>query len=209
MEKDIPQKSTDRRKIRRTDNQVSFTSPARTAASLIIGMTKEDSSREGLLKTPQRFSSAYKHLLSGYDTDAKGSVGEGIFDAEGAGLVSVDEVEFYSMCEHHLLPFWGTANVAYFPHKKILGLSKIPRLLDTFARRIQVQERITEQLVTAMVELLEPRAVLVQVKAQHLCMMMRGVEKQSSATFTEKVYGFSQLQDFEQQQFLKLMGRRH
>ncbi|SMF62776.1 GTP cyclohydrolase I FolE [Pseudobacteriovorax antillogorgiicola] len=178
------------------------------AAQLILGMTGEDVRREGLLRTPHRFAKAFDHLFQGYDLNPQTAVGEGVFDSEGKGLVSVENVEFYSMCEHHLLPFWGTATVAYFPDKKILGLSKIPRLLETYARRVQVQERITEQVAAAIQELIAPRAVLVQVKAQHLCMMMRGVEKQTSFTLTEKVEGFDSLQAHEQQQFLSLMGRR-
>lgn len=177
------------------------------AARTILGMTKEDLSRDGLLKTPDRFAKAYKHLLSGYDLDAKLAVGEGVFPAEGKGLVKVGSIEFYSMCEHHLLPFWGKASVAYFPSEKILGLSKIPRLVEAFSRRVQVQERITEQLAAAMIELINPRAVLVQVEAQHLCMMMRGVEKQASSTFTERLIGYENLEAFEQQQIMNLSSR--
>lgn len=177
------------------------------AAKQILSMAGEDLNREGLQKTPERFAKAFDHLFKGYDLSPKEAVGEGIFKGEGSGLVSVENVEFYSLCEHHILPFWGTATVAYFPKDKILGLSKIPRLLESFARRAQVQERITEQLSQAIVDLIEPRAVLVQVKAQHLCMMMRGVEKQSSFTMTEKVQGFDDLASYEQKQFLSLMGR--
>ena len=177
------------------------------AAELILAMAGEDLSREGLERTPKRFSKAYKHLFSGYSLSPQEAVGEGVFQGEGRGLVSVENVEFYSLCEHHLLPFWGTATVAYFPSEKILGLSKIPRLINAFARRAQVQERITEQLSQGICDLIQPRACLVQVKAQHLCMMMRGVEKQTSFTLTEKVHGFEDLKSYEQQQFLSLMGR--
>jgi GTP cyclohydrolase I len=128
-----------------------------------------------------------------------------VFPSEGQGLVAVEDVEFYSMCEHHLLPFWGKATVAYFPGEKILGLSKIPRLVDVFARRVQVQERITQQLLDAMQSLIVPRAVMVKVQAQHLCMMMRGVEKQQSTTTTQSIYGFDNLHDYEKQQLLRLM----
>lgn len=177
------------------------------AASLILSMAGEDLDREGLQRTPYRFAKAFKHLFKGYDLSPQDAVGEGVFAGEGNGLVSVENVEFYSLCEHHLLPFWGTATVAYFPNDKILGLSKIPRLIESFARRAQVQERITEQVTEAICDLIDPRACLVQIKAQHLCMMMRGVEKQSSFTLTEKVHGFDDLKSYEQQQFLSLMGR--
>jgi len=175
------------------------------AGRKILELTGEDLAREGLRDTPQRFAKAYKSLFSGYELSPEEAVGKGVFASEGQGLVSVEDVEFYSLCEHHLLPFWGKATVAYFPGEKILGLSKIPRLIDLFARRVQVQERITQQLQDAMVELLSPRAVMVKIQAQHLCMMMRGVEKQQSATTTQSIYGFDQLQDFEKQQLLRLM----
>lgn len=179
---------------------------AKEAARNILQLTGEDLSREGLLNTPSRFAKAYEYLFKGYSESVESAVGEGIFASEGQGLVSVESVEFYSMCEHHLLPFWGHATVAYFPNEKILGLSKIPRLVDLFARRIQVQERITEQVCAAIDELIQPRAVLVKMEAQHLCMMMRGVEKQTSITKTQVLRNFDKLEDFEKQQFIKLLN---
>ena len=170
------------------------------AARHILQMTGEDLSRAGLKDTPRRVAKAYKHLLSGYGMTPKQAIGEGVFPSEGRGLVSVREVEFYSLCEHHLVPFWGTVSVSYFPRDKILGLSKIPRLVDLFCRRIQVQERITEQLSTAIEELIQPRATLVEVKAQHMCMMMRGVEKMGSFTTTQKMTGYDTLNAYEQKQ---------
>ena len=163
------------------------------AAALILRASGEDVQREGLERTPERFRKAMLHLLSGYEKSPREVVGEGVFKAEGTGLVSVKEVEFYSLCEHHMLPFWGKASVAYYPRRKILGLSKIPRLVDLFARRFQVQERLTDQLAAAMVDLLNPRAVAVRVSACHLCMMMRGVEKQNSHTVTEASRGLDKL----------------
>lgn len=157
------------------------------AASLLLHALPEDPSREGLERTPARFAKAYAHLCSGYCKTAYDVVGEGIFASEGNGLVAVREVEFYSLCEHHLLPFWGKASVAYFPKNRILGLSKIPRLIDLHARRLQVQERLTESIANDLVTLIDPRAAVVQIEAQHLCMMMRGVEKQGSSTTTEAV----------------------
>ena len=124
---------------------------AREAARNIIALTNENPEREGLLRTPDRFAKAYDYLLSGYSKSAEQVVGEGIFAAENQNLVLLEGIEFYSMCEHHLLPFWGKATVAYFPKNKILGLSKIPRLIDLFARRLQVQERLTERLVPSKI----------------------------------------------------------
>jgi GTP cyclohydrolase I len=168
------------------------------AGKIILASAGEDLQREGIQRTPERFSKAMRDLTSGYGKTPIQVVGKGIFPAEGQGLVSVRNVEFYSLCEHHLLPFWGTASVAYYPGKKILGLSKIPRLVDLFARRFQVQERITEQVADALVELVAPRAVAVRVKACHLCMMMRGVQKQESETQTETHRGLESLTAAEQ-----------
>jgi GTP cyclohydrolase I len=168
------------------------------AGSLILRAAGEDTEREGVRKTPQRFAKAMKHLTSGYTITAREAVGEGVFEAEGSGLVCVRNVEFYSLCEHHMLPFWGHASVAYYPNKKILGLSKIPRIVEVFARRFQVQERLTREVSEAVKELIEPRAVVTRVKACHLCMMMRGVEKQQSDTVTESSLGLDALSDIEQ-----------
>jgi GTP cyclohydrolase I len=157
----------------------------------------EDVEREGLQRTPHRFAKAWRELTAGYELTAHDAVGEGVFAAEGNGIVSVRNVEFYSMCEHHLLPFWGKASIAYIPNAKIIGLSKIPRLVDVFSRRLQVQERITRQIADALVDVLTPRAVAVRVQASHLCMMMRGVEKQQSDTLTEYSWGVDALSERE------------
>lgn len=170
---------------------------AEAAGALIIASAGEDASREGLLRTPYRFAKAFDHLLGGYHQNLTDVVGNGVFEAEGRGLVIVENVEFYSMCEHHILPFWGTATVAYYPNRRIVGLSKIPRIIELFARRLQVQERLTEQVADALVALIDPRAVAVQVRAQHLCMMMRGVEKQNSTTLTETLRGTEKISDLE------------
>jgi GTP cyclohydrolase I len=169
-----------------------------TAAEMILRAAGEDLDREGLTRTPDRFKRAMKELTEGYRLDPQTVVGEGVFDAEGSGLVSVREVEFFSLCEHHMLPFWGKATVAYYPDKKILGLSKVPRLIDLFARRFQVQERLTRQVAQSIFELIRPRAVAVRVEACHLCMMMRGVEKQMSNTRTEYQLGIKTLSAVEQ-----------
>lgn len=176
---------------------------AQEAARGILQLTGEDLNRAGLLDTPKRFAKAFDHLLNGYRISPEKAVGQGIFPSEGQGLVSVEDVEFYSMCEHHLLPFWGKATVAYFPQEKILGLSKIPRLLESFARRVQVQERITQQLADAIDDMIQPKAVLVILEAQHLCMMMRGVEKQASTTRTHVIKNYSALDESQK----LLLGR--
>ena len=173
----------------------------------LIGSLGEDLNREGLMRTPERFAKAWEYLSSGYNKTAHDVVGEGIFSAEGQSVVAVRSVEFYSLCEHHMLPFWGEVSVVYLPSDKILGLSKIPRIVDLYARRLQVQERITSQVADALVELINPRAVVVRVKARHLCMMMRGVEIQKSDTVTESVRGIESLNPGEQQRlFAALLG---
>jgi GTP cyclohydrolase I len=149
----------------------------------------EDPARPGLVDTPQRFAKAMRFLTGGYEAEPADAVGGGVFPAEGDGLVLVRDVEFHSLCEHHMLPFFGRVHVAYLPGERIIGLSKIPRLVDLYARRLQVQERITEQVADALMELLEPRGVLVVAQARHLCMTMRGVEKQHSDTATRALRG--------------------
>ena len=177
--------------------------PVRLAGELILKSVGEDIEREGLLRTPERFSKAIKEICSGYEITPKEAVGEGIFPGEGQGLVSVKDVEFYSMCEHHMLPFWGRVNVAYFPRKKIIGLSKIPRLVDVFARRLQVQERLTAQIATSLHELIDSRAVMVKVTGCHMCMMMRGVKKTGSETITEFSVGLDHLSEDEKNRLWK------
>jgi GTP cyclohydrolase I len=179
---------------------ISAVAPAGTeaAATLILKSAGEDLGREGLLRTPSRFRKAMHQLTEGYRVTPEQVIGEGVFAAEGKGLVCVRDVEFYSLCEHHLLPFWGKASVAYYPDEKIVGLSKIPRVIDVFARRFQVQERLTRQIAEALLEALSPRAVAVRVRANHLCMMMRGVEKQGSDTVTEFHQGTEGLSALEQ-----------
>ena len=178
------------------------------AAKLLLIAAYEDPNREGLDRTPQRFAKAFEHLCSGYLKTAADVVGEGVFAAEGAGLVAVRDVEFYSLCEHHMLPFWGKASVAYYPGKKILGLSKIPRIIDLHARRLQVQERITESIAVDLEKLIQPRAIVVQVEAQHLCMMMRGVEKQGSSTTTEAVRNSAYLPTEELQRLYASIAKK-
>lgn len=179
----------------------------RQAADIILTASGDNPSREGFARTPDRFAKAMEHLLGGYSKTPTQVIGQGAFAAEGSGLVTIRDVEFYSLCEHHMLPFWGTATVSYYPGKNILGLSKIPRLVEMFARRLQVQERITNQLATALMDVISPRAVAVRVEARHLCMMMRGVEKQNSATVTECLRGLENLDALEQQRLISSIDK--
>ena len=163
--------------------------PIAAHVQAIVGHLGEDPGRQGLRDTPKRFAKAMRALTAGYENDAASVVGNGIFAAEGDGVVLVRDIEFYSLCEHHLLPFFGRVHVAYLPAERIIGLSKIPRLVDLFARRFQVQERLTEQVAGALMQLLQPKGVVVIAEAQHMCMAMRGVEKQHSSTATRALRG--------------------
>lgn len=149
----------------------------------------EDPQREGLLKTPHRVAKAWNFLTDGYRMTLAEAAGDAVFAAEGSEMVIVKDIEFYSMCEHHMLPFYGRAHVAYIPDGKILGLSKFARIVDLYARRLQVQERITTQVADAIAELLQPKGVAVLMEGVHLCMAMRGVQKQNSSTTTSAMRG--------------------
>jgi len=149
----------------------------------------EDPEREGLQKTPHRVAKAWGFLTAGYQHTLAEAAGDAVFGAEGSEMVIVKDIEFYSMCEHHMLPFYGRAHVAYIPDGKILGLSKFARIVDLYSRRLQVQERITAQIADAVEELLAPRGVAVLMEGIHLCMAMRGVQKQNSSTTTSAMRG--------------------
>ena len=149
----------------------------------------EDPERQGLAKTPTRATLAIQYLTQGYQQDIQEIVNEAIFDEQYDDMITVKDIEFYSLCEHHILPFFGKCHVGYLPNKKIIGLSKIPRLVDTFARRLQIQERLTYQIAQIVNEVLNPRGVAVVMEAQHMCMMIRGVEKQHSSTITNVMLG--------------------
>ena len=149
----------------------------------------EDPTREGVLKTPQRAAKALQFLTQGYHQNVEEVVNDAIFNEEYDEMVIVKDIECYSLCEHHLLPFFGKCHVGYIPRKKIIGLSKIPRIVDMFARRLQVQERLTKQIAEALQDVLNPAGVAVVIEAQHLCMMVRGVQKQHSQTMTNVMLG--------------------
>jgi GTP cyclohydrolase I len=174
-------------------------------AHAILAHIGEDPRRPGLAETPQRFAAALRALTAGYEAEPEDVVGRGIFEAEGEGVVLVRDVEFHSLCEHHLLPFFGRVHVAYLPGERIIGLSKIPRLVDLYARRLQVQERITEQVADALMKLIEPRGVVVVAEARHLCMAMRGVEKQHSTTATRALRGMYAHDAMARQEVLSMM----
>ena len=155
----------------------------------ILESIGEDPTREGVLKTPQRAAKALQFLMQGYDQNVEDVVNDAIFNEEYDEMVIVKDIECYSLCEHHLLPFFGKCHVGYIPRKKIIGLSKIPRIVDMFARRLQVQERLTKQIAEALQDVLNPAGVAVVIEAQHLCMMVRGVQKQHSQTMTNVMLG--------------------
>jgi GTP cyclohydrolase IA len=164
----------------------------------------EDPDREGLLKTPARVAASLQWLTRGYERDARQVIGDAIFDECHSNMVMVRDIELYSMCEHHMLPFYGKAHVAYIPSGKIVGLSKLPRVVDVFAQRLQVQERLTEQIAGALEEVLEPLGVGVVIEAFHLCMMMRGVQKQNSKTITSALRGVFRDDPKTRDEFLRL-----
>jgi GTP cyclohydrolase I len=168
----------------------------------------EDPQREGLLRTPLRVAKALDFLTSGYTTTLEQVLNDAIFDDCCDEMVIVKDIEFYSMCEHHMLPFFGRAHVGYLPKGKIIGLSKVARVVDLFARRLQVQERLTNQVADAMMEALHPLGVGVVLEASHFCMMMRGVQKQNSSTITSAMRGTFRSDRRTRAEFLGLIGRQ-
>ncbi len=168
----------------------------------------EDPDRAGLIRTPSRVAGSLRFLLSGYASSVEQLVNGAIFEEPYSEMVVVRNIEVYSLCEHHLLPFFGKAHVAYIPDGRILGLSKIPRIVDMFARRLQVQERLTTQIADALQSVLEPQGVGVVIEATHLCMAMRGVEKQNSSAVTSSLTGCLRDDDKSRNEFLSLIGQR-
>jgi len=170
----------------------------------VLGLLGEDPQREGLLKTPERIAKAMQYLTQGYQLDASAIINSAKFHEEVSEMIVVKDIEIYSICEHHMLPFIGKAHVAYIPNGWITGLSKIARIVDVFARRLQVQERLTIQIKDAIKETLNPLGVAVVIEAKHLCMMMRGVQKQNSVTTTSAFDG-EFLKNTTRSEFLKLI----
>jgi len=169
-----------------------------------LELVGEDPGREGLLKTPTRVASSLKWLTRGYEMDVADVVGDAIFEEKHDNMIMVRDIEVYSLCEHHMLPFFGKAHVAYIPSGRIIGLSKLPRIVDVFARRLQVQERMTEEIAQALTDILQPRGVGVVIEALHLCMMMRGVQKQNSKTITSAMRGAFREDNKTRDEFLRL-----
>src|SRR5438876_3878918 len=168
----------------------------------------EDPGREGLLNTPKRVEKAYRFLTSGYDADIDQVLNNALFTVDYSEMVIVKDIDFYSLCEHHLLPFFGKCHVAYIPSNKVIGLSKIPRLVDVFARRLQVQERLTNQIANVVLDTIKPMGVAVVMEATHLCMSMRGVEKQNSFAVTSAMLGVFRDSARTRMEFLELIKLR-
>lgn len=169
----------------------------------IVEQIEEDPARQGLIKTPYRAAKALQFLTQGYTQNVDEIVNGAIFDEEFDDMVIVRDIEFYSLCEHHILPFFGKCHVGYIPNKKIVGLSKVPRIIDMLARRLQVQERLTDQIAQVVNELIQPQGIAVVMEAQHMCMMIRGVEKQRSSTITNVMLGTFRAKDSTRAEFLQ------
>jgi GTP cyclohydrolase IA len=192
----------------------SIETPTLTSASFedlvreMIVRLGEDPSREGLVRTPNRVHRAYEHLLKGYNEDPEALLKKALFTVSYDEMVIVKDVEMFSLCEHHMLPFFGKVHVAYIPNGKVIGLSKIPRLIEIFSRRLQIQERLTTQIAETIQKAIEPQGVGVVIEARHLCMMMRGVEKQHSAAVTSSMLGSFREQQETRTEFLSLIRNR-
>ena len=188
-------------------------SPAQRATELELlarrqlELIGENPERDGLLRTPERIARSLAWLTRGYRMDVRAEIGDALFDEQHEQMIMVRDIELYSMCEHHLLPFFGVAHIAYIPNGRIVGLSKLPRIVEVFARRLQVQERLTEQIAQAVDDAVQPLGVGVVIEASHLCMMMRGVEKQNSRTITSALRGVFRDCPMTRDEFLRLAHR--
>lgn len=165
----------------------------------------EDPNREGLIKTPERVQKSYEFLCSGYTKDPKEILNEAIFNTDNNEMVLVKDIDFYSLCEHHLLPFFGKVHIAYIPSGKVVGLSKLPRLVEVYSRRLQIQEQLCEQISLALYEILKPKGVAVTIEAEHLCMQMRGVQKVNSKTITSSLKGIFLSDERTRKEFYSLI----
>ncbi len=173
----------------------------------LLGAIGEDPQREGLRDTPKRVAAAMAYLTSGYKADVNALINEAIFEQETTSMVVVKDIEVYSLCEHHMLPFYGRCHIGYIPRGKVFGISKLARLVDMYARRLQIQERLTEQIAYAIKESINADGVGVMIEARHLCMMMRGVEKQSSQFVTSSVLGVFRTNPVTREEFLAIINR--
>lgn len=183
-------------------------SPMEMIFAQLIQEIGEDVSREGLVDTPKRAAAAFRFLNSGYNQSLEHVLNNAVFEADTEDMVIVKDIELYSLCEHHLLPFIGKCHVGYLPQGKVIGLSKVARIVEMYARRLQIQERLTRQIAEAIQTAVHPRGVAVVVEAKHLCMMMRGVEKQNSVMTTSSMLGLFRQQISTRSEFLNLIGRR-
>jgi GTP cyclohydrolase I len=180
----------------------------RNAVEILLNEVGEDPTREGLARTPTRVAKALQFLTSGYESDIDAVVNDALFTVDYSEMVIVKDIDFYSLCEHHLLPFFGKCHVAYLPRTKVIGLSKIPRLIEVFSRRLQVQERFTNQIAKTLSTILDPLGVGIVVEATHLCMLMRGVEKQNSFAVTSAMLGAFRDDARTRMEFLELLKQR-
>ncbi|MBT5994699.1 MAG: GTP cyclohydrolase I FolE [Candidatus Marinimicrobia bacterium] len=175
--------------------------------SELLDLIGEDSQREGLVKTPNRVARAWEYFSQGYRANLDDIINDAIFHEDCSEMVVVRDIEFFSMCEHHMIPFFGRAHVGYLPNKKVIGLSKIPRIVDMFARRLQLQERLTSQIANTLEEVLDPVGVAVVMEGRHLCMQMRGVEKQNSYASTSAMLGQFRKSAETRAEFLSIIGK--
>lgn len=180
--------------------------PIEESITQILLAIGEDPEREGLLKTPQRVARAYEFLTKGYQEDPKQVINGALFSEEYSEMIVVRDIDFFSLCEHHLLPFSGLAHIAYIPNRHIVGISKLARLVEVYSRRLQVQERMTTQIATILMEELDPQGVGVVLRAEHLCMRMRGVEKQNSSVVTSAMLGVFRSHQETRQEFMTLVN---
>jgi len=171
----------------------------------LLSQLVENPEREGLQQTPKRVAKAFQFLTKGYQEDPRETLGSGVFESPTEEMVVIKDIDFFSLCEHHLLPFFGKVHVAYLPESRIIGLSKIARLVEVYSRRLQIQERLTEEIANTIQELLSPRGVAVVAEAQHLCMMMRGVQKINSIATTSSVLGAFRTQPETRSEFMNLI----
>ncbi|WP_456480099.1 GTP cyclohydrolase I FolE [Nautilia sp.] len=176
-----------------------------SAAKMILEAVGEDTNREGLVKTPKRVAKSFEYICSGYFKDPKEVLNDALFESTNNEMVVVRNIEFYSLCEHHILPFFGRVHVAYIPDKKVVGLSKIPRMVNVFARRLQIQEQLTEQIADAIMDVVQPKGVGVVIHARHMCMEMRGVETKHSYTSSSALRGIF-LEEKTREEFFNIIN---